>query len=283
MSFVMPKPNKYNRDRLSEGRDNMKTYKGYLLDLDGTIYHGNRVIPEAITFITYLQETKTPYLYVTNNSSTTPEKVAERLSNMGLPTTADQVYTTSMATAKYLTEQKGQPKTYFALGEEGLFTAMEEAGFTFTQENPSYVIIGIDRSVTYEKLTTAMRAIRNGATFIATNADPALPTEHGLMPGNGALVAAVATASAQRPTIIGKPESIIIKYALEKLGTKPEETIIVGDNLHTDIQAGINSGIDTLLVLSGYSTLEDADKHDEPPTYVEQSLLTWMDKIRPGL
>ncbi|TPG69690.1 TIGR01457 family HAD-type hydrolase [Brevibacillus laterosporus] len=261
----------------------MKTYKGYLLDLDGTIYHGNRVIPEAVTFIEYLQETKTPYLYVTNNSSTTAEKVAERLSNMGLPTTADQVYTTSMATAKYLSEQKVQQKTYFALGEEGLFKAMEEAGYSFTEENPSYVIIGIDRTLTYEKVATAMRAIRNGATFIATNADPALPTEHGLMPGNGALVAAVATASAQRPIIIGKPEPIIIQYALEKLGTKPEETIIVGDNLHTDIQAGINSGIDTLLVLSGYSTLEDADKHDGPPTYVEQSLLTWMDKIRPAL
>ncbi|WP_232696793.1 TIGR01457 family HAD-type hydrolase [Brevibacillus daliensis] len=257
----------------------MKNYKGYLLDLDGTIYHGTRVIPEAITFINELNKRGIPYLYLTNNSMVTAEGVADRLSGMGIPAKPEQVYTTSMATATYLADQKEKDKTFFAIGETGVFEAMNKEGFTYTENNPSYVVVGLDRQFTYEKLSIAARAIRNGATFVATNIDPALPTENGFLPGGGSIVASVTTASATKPTVIGKPERIIVEYALEKLGTSPEETIIVGDNLLTDIQAGVNAGIDSLLVLSGYSTKDDADKYEVSPTYIEESLLTWIQKM----
>ncbi|WP_139490987.1 HAD-IIA family hydrolase [Brevibacillus dissolubilis] len=282
----------------------MKRYTAYLLDLDGTIYRGSEVIPEAVTFIEKLREARITFLYLTNNSSTTPEKVAERLTGMGLPTTPEEVVTTAMATAYYLSEQEkvregsgegaatgnsgadaqgeyaagtGNRGVYI-IGEEGLHVALTEAGFTHTEENPAYVVVGIDRAFNYEKLAAANRAIRSGATYIATNIDPALPTEKGLMPGNGSLVAAVATASVTKPVVIGKPEKIIVDYALAKLNRSAEETLIVGDNLFTDIEAGVNSGMDSLLVLTGFSSREDAEAHHAKPTYIEETLMTWWDK-----
>jgi len=257
----------------------MKRYKGFLLDLDGTIYRGKEIIPEAVRFIEQLKKAGLPFLYLTNNSSTTPEKVAARLTSMGLLTETSEVYTSSMATAAYLQEQeKANGKTAYVIGEEGLLHALTEAGYSFRDHSVSYVVVGIDRSFTYDKLDKAATAIRNGATFIATNQDAALPTEGGLRPGNGSLVAAVSVASGTKPLVVGKPETIIVNYALEKLGTSKEETLIIGDNLYTDISAGANSGIDSLLVLTGFSSAEDAAHFHAKPTYIEENLLAWWEK-----
>ncbi|GEB34567.1 TIGR01457 family HAD-type hydrolase [Brevibacillus parabrevis] len=257
----------------------MKPYKGYLLDLDGTIYRGHEAIPGAGEFVRYLQDKQIPYLFLTNNSSTSAERVADRLTGMGIEATARDVYTTSMATVQYLQEQAPAGANVYAIGEEGLLTQLEAAGYRLTEADPDYVIVGIDRAFTYEKLAVAARAIRSGATFIATNADAALPTDAGLFPGNGSLVAAVSVASATKPIVIGKPESIIVRYALEVLGTKASETLIVGDNLFTDIEAGANSGLDSLLVLTGYSTREEAASHTAKPTYVASDLPEWQLRI----
>ncbi|KKX54483.1 TIGR01457 family HAD-type hydrolase [Brevibacillus borstelensis] len=257
----------------------MKTYRGYLLDLDGTIYRGKEVIPGAAEFILHLRKAKVPYLFLTNNSAATSEHVASRLQAMGIAAAADDVYTSAMATAHFLAEHASPGTPVCVIGEEGLRTELTRQGFVLTEEKPHYVIVGIDRAFTYEKLTVAARAIRDGATFIATNRDAALPSEIGLFPGNGSLVAAVSVASGKEPIVIGKPEPIIVRLALEKLGTAAEETLIVGDNLFTDIDAGAGSGIDTLHVLTGFSSAEDAQNHPNRPTHSAADLSEWLRRI----
>ncbi|MGE5702458.1 MAG: TIGR01457 family HAD-type hydrolase [Clostridia bacterium] len=256
----------------------MKPYRGFLLDLDGTIYRGNEPIPEAIRFMEQLRMRNIPYLYLTNNSSTSPEKVAQRLCGMGIPTKTEEVYTTSMAIGAYLTEHVPHGARIFAIGEEGLFQELQQAGYTITNDRPDCVVVGIDRAFSYEKLAVATKAIREGALFLATNQDAALPTEHGLVPGNGSLVAAVAVASGSSPIVVGKPESIIVDYALRRLGLGKSDTLIVGDNLQTDILAGHHSGVDSLLVLTGFSTAEDAAQTVHKPTYIADNLLTWWEE-----
>ncbi|WP_134684145.1 TIGR01457 family HAD-type hydrolase [Brevibacillus migulae] len=258
----------------------MKTYRGYLLDLDGTIYRGKEVIPEAVAFIRELRKANIPFLYVTNNSTTTPELVAQRLSDMGIETAADEVYTSSMGAAAYLQERYPAGTDVYTIGEAGLHAALAEIGCKQVAEGAKVVIAGMDRAFTYEKLAAAATAIRHGAQFIATNRDPALPTERGLMPGSGSLIAAIATASGVEPVVIGKPERILVDYALERLGTSREETLIVGDNLLTDIGAGTNSGIDSLLVLTGYSRQEDLETSNWQPTHLAKDLMEWWQKCQ---
>ncbi|MED1953773.1 TIGR01457 family HAD-type hydrolase [Brevibacillus centrosporus] len=254
----------------------MTAYKGYLLDLDGTIFRGGEAIPGAAAFISYLKEQGIPYLYLTNNSSASPVHVAERLCGMGIEAKPEDVYTSSMAAATYLREQAPAGAKVYMIGEDGLEEQLTEAGFILSEEAPQYVVIGIDRAFTYEKLAIATRAVRAGAVLLATNADAALPTDKGLFPGNGSLVAAVSVASATAPIVIGKPQPIIVKYAMERLGTRAEETLIVGDNLYTDIEAGESSGLDSLLVLTGYSTREEAERHPARPTYIAKDLGEWQ-------
>lgn len=254
----------------------MKSYDAYLIDLDGTIYRGGRAIPEAVRFVRYLQREQIPYLYVTNNASLPPEKVAERLTAMGLAARKEDVYTSSMAAAAFLQQQLAPAASLYVIGETGLVTALQQAGFTFDEEQPQAVVVGIDRSFNYDKLARAAGAIRDGSLFVATNEDAALPTESGFAPGNGALVAAVRVASGVDPIVIGKPNRWIVDFALQRLGAKRERTLLVGDNLHTDIEAAANSGLDSLLVLTGYSTASDVEQHPVQPTYVARNLWEWL-------
>lgn len=249
-------------------------YKGYLIDLDGTMYKGEEKIDAAEHFVKKLVEKNIPYLFVTNNSTRTPKQVAEKLRNFGIPAEEEQVFTTSMATANYIYEQKPDASVYFT-GEEGLKTALEEKGFRFAKEDAEFVVIGLDRNVNYEKFAIACLAIRNGATFISTNADIALPTERGFMPGNGSLTALVQVSTQVDPIFIGKPEPIILNQALKKLGTKKEETLMVGDFYDTDILAGIRAGMDTLLVHTGVTTKEQLKNYEQQPTYSLDSLSEW--------
>jgi 4-nitrophenyl phosphatase len=256
----------------------MNTYKGYLIDLDGTMYRGEEKIEEASDFIKALVKKDIPYLFVTNNSSRKPEQVAKKLMSLDIPATPDHVFTTSMATANYMIERKPKASVYM-IGEEGLREALIEKGFTFTDEHPDYVVIGIDREITYEKLTKACLAVRNGATFLSTNGDIALPTEHGMLPGNGALTSVIAVSTQVNPIFIGKPEAIIMDQALKVIGTKREETVMVGDNYDTDILAGIRAGMDTLLVHTGVTTVEKLTNYETQPTHVVHSLTDWLEKL----
>jgi len=257
---------------------NVQKYRAYLIDLDGTMYRGTERIEEAVDFVKALHEKKLPYLFVTNNSSRTPEQIADKLLSFDIPAKPEQVFTSSQAASNYIASENKEARIYM-IGEEGLYHALQEKQFTFVDENPDYVIIGIDRNITYEKLAKGCLGIRNGAKFISTNADIAIPTERGLLPGNGALTSVLSVSTGVKPIFIGKPESIIMEQALKVIGAKKEETLMIGDNYETDITAGIRAGIDTLLVHTGITTKEMLVRYKVQPTYSVHSLLEWIDRI----
>ncbi|MCY8921758.1 TIGR01457 family HAD-type hydrolase [Bacillus atrophaeus] len=256
----------------------MKTYKGYLIDLDGTMYNGTEKIEEACEFVRKLKERGIPYLFVTNNSSRTPKQVADKLVSFDIPATEEQVFTTSMATAQHIAQQK-QNASVYVIGEEGIRQAIEENGLTFAEEDADFVVVGIDRGITYEKLATGCLAIRNGATFISTNGDVAIPTERGLLPGNGSLTSVLTVSTGVQPVFIGKPESIIMEQAMRVLGTDISETLMIGDNYATDIMAGMNAGMDTLLVHTGVTKREHLADYPDKPTHAVDSLTDWLTHI----
>ncbi|SHN28051.1 TIGR01457 family HAD-type hydrolase [Gracilibacillus kekensis] len=252
----------------------MKKYSGFLIDLDGTVYKGTEKIVEAIEFVKELECKNLPYLFLTNNSTKHPSDVSEKLVDMGVPSTTEHVFTTSMATASYIKEQNRDAKVY-PIGEEGLHMALEECGLEIVEENADVVVMGLDRDINYEKLAKGVLNIRSGASFVATNGDVALPTERGFLPGAGSLISVLSVSTGVQPKFIGKPESIIVEQALEVLGTSKEETLMVGDNYATDILAGINAGIDSLLVHTGVTTKEDLKSIEKQPTFTIDSLAEW--------
>lgn len=260
--------------RKKKGCDRLKRYEGFLIDLDGTVFRGKQPIVEAVQFINELKARGLPYLFVTNNSMKRPEDVVALLTEIGVPATKEDVITSSVATAKYISDMKRHARLY-VVGEVGLMTALRDEGHVIVDDDPEFVVMGLDRQVTYEKLMKASQFVRNGATFIATNNDVALPTENGLIPGNGSLVSVVTVSTGIEPTFIGKPEPIIIEQALELLGTAKEKTIMIGDNYHTDILAGIRAGIDTALIYTGVTTKEQVKTYEKKPTYALSSLAEW--------
>lgn len=252
----------------------MTTYNGYLIDLDGTVYNGTEKIPAAVEFVKVLNEKKIPYLFLTNNSTKHPRDVAEKLRAMDIEATENQVLTTSMATAKYVSKEHPGAKVY-PIGEEGLIMALEAEGLVLTDDDPDYVVMGLDREITYEKLSIGALAIRNGAKFVATNGDIKLPSERGFLPGAGSIISVLSVTTEIEPKFIGKPEPIMVEQALEVLGTSKAETLMVGDNYYTDILAGIHAGVDSLLVFTGVTVPEDLQAVDKQPTYTIQSLTDW--------
>lgn len=252
----------------------MKTYQGYLIDLDGTCFRGNQLIKGALDFVYRLEEKGIPYLYLTNNSTRSPELVAEKLKSFGFPAHAEQVYSSAIATAEYLKENVGSP-TVYVIGEEGLIRAIQMAGLTITDHHPDVVVVGLDRQFSYEKMKIACLAIQKGAKFIGTNRDRSLPTEEGNLPGSGSLAMAIASATGVDPLFIGKPEPIIMRYALKKLGISAQEVLVVGDNLETDILAGKKADMDSMLVFTGVTTPEMLKKSTIQPTYAINDLKEW--------
>lgn len=227
--------------------------RGLLIDLDGTLYHGGRMIPGADAFIRMLREEELRYLFVTNNSSAAPETVAERLNGMGIPAAADDVCTSAQAAAAYIAERDPGARVH-VVGESGLRAALLEAGLQLVDENPELVVQGIDRSLTYDKAADAVRHIRGGAAYILTNPDLLLPSDNGLVPGAGSISAFIQAASGVKPVVIGKPSAIQMRFALKRLGLAPEETWVVGDNPATDIAAGQAVNCPSVLVLTGLAT-----------------------------
>lgn len=252
------------------------TYKGYLIDLDGTIYKGKDRIPAGERFIKRLQNSNIPYLLLTNNTTRTPEMVKEMLKrDFNIETPLESIYTATMATIDYMNSLHKE-KTAYVIGEVGLKSAIAEAGYQETSDNPAFVVVGLDTSLTYDMLSQACLAIQNGAHFIGTNPDLNIPTERGLMPGAGSLIKSLEASTRVTPVVIGKPEAIIMDKALEVLGLAKEEALMVGDNYLTDICAGLNNGIDTLLVLTGFTKKEEVPTLPKAPTYVLDSLDEWI-------
>lgn len=263
--------------RRKEVLKSLKKYKGYLVDLDGTMYRGNERIEAAAEFIEEINAQHIPYLFLTNNSTSTQSEVAEKLNQMDIKATADHVFTSSLATAKYIKEKQEQARC-FVIGERGLSDALADEGHVLidSEEKCDFVVMGLDRQITYEKLATACLAIRNGATFISTNGDAAIPTERGFLPGNGSLTSVVHVSTGKQPIFIGKPEAIIMDQALHTLGVNKADTIMVGDNYDTDILAGIRAQIDTLLVFTGVTSYEEYIQIKKKPTHHVQKLSEWI-------
>lgn len=258
--------------RMKGERHMLASYRGFIMDLDGTIYKGKEVIKESATFVHALADRHIPYVFLTNNSSRTPTEIAEKLKRMNVPATPGHIYTSSLAMAAYAREHWHFPIRAYVIGSRGLVHALEETGVHFTDKNPDVVIIGVDRFFTYEKLAKAQTALLNGAKLLATNADKAIPTEDGYMPGNGAIVAAVAKASGSTPTFVGKPEQWIVDQSLSMLKTAKEETLLIGDNYDTDIVAGLRSGVPTLHVGTGVTPTEALVEKGQQPTFSSPKL-----------
>ncbi|GAA0588548.1 TIGR01457 family HAD-type hydrolase [Virgibacillus siamensis] len=256
----------------------MKRYNAYLIDLDGTMYRGNERIEAAGEFVDKLASKDIPYLFLTNNSSKTPEQISEKLEQMDIKSSPEHVFTSSMATAKYIRKQKEGARC-FVIGEEGLHHAIRREGLRISDQDCDFVVVGIDHDINYEKLSIACIAVRNGASFISTNSDVAIPTERGLEPGNGALTSAITVSTGTDPIFIGKPEEIITEQALTALGSSKADTLMVGDNYHTDILAGMNAGLDTLMVFTGVTPFADYPDLAKKPTYYVKNLYEWMEKM----
>lgn len=253
---------------------NGKTYQGYLIDLDGTMYKGKNPIKEAPGFINRLKDSQVPYLFLTNNSTSTPEEVAGRLqAQFNIPAKAEEIYTSSLAAADYVRSLEGN--RVFVVGEKGLKEALVEAGCDLVDQDIDHVVVGLDTHLTYEKCVTASLAIQQGASFIATNKDTNLPNEKGLVPGAGSIVALIEKSTRVEPVFVGKPEAYIMRAALRKLGLEKEEVLMVGDNYETDILAGINNGVDSLLVLTGFTQKENLKSVSVQPTHIIDTLDDW--------
>lgn len=251
-----------------------KEYAGYLIDLDGTMYNGSEKIAEAAGFIERLRKAEKPFLFLTNNSTSKNEDVVDKLKKVSdVEAYPEEVFTSTMATISYL--EKNNLNRIFMIGEGGLDAGLRNAGFEISDNEVDAVVVGLDRSVTYKELETATLLIRAGAKFIATNPDTNLPTERGLVPGNGALVAFLETSTNQKATVIGKPEAVIMNAAIEAIGLDKKEVVMVGDNYTTDIQAGIQNDVDTLLVLTGFTAKEDVATLPTPATHVVETLDDW--------
>lgn len=251
-----------------------KEYAGYLIDLDGTMYNGQAKIEEAADFIERLRKTKKPFLFLTNNSTASAEDVCKNLKERSdVLAYPEEVYTSTEVTIQYLKEIKAQ--RIYLIGDHGLREGIKDAGFELAKSKVDAVVVGYDNEVTFEEFKEATLLIQDGAIFIGTNPDTNIPTEEGLVPGNGALLAFLEASTGMEARIMGKPEATMMEGALRKLALEKEEVLMVGDNYTTDIQAGIKNGLDTLLVLTGFTSAEELADLPIPATYVVNTLDEW--------
>ena len=239
----------------------------FICDMDGVIYHGNRLLPGVIEFVEYLQNNDKSYLFLTNSSERSPRELAQKLARLGLEVPAEHFYTSALATAAFLSAQSAGCSVY-AIGEPGLLNALYEAGLTMNDVSPDYVVIGESKSYTYDTMTKAIRLVLGGARLIGTNPDTTGPTESGIVPACGSLVAPVELATGSRAYYLGKPNPLMMRSALKRLGAKREASVIIGDRMDTDIIAGIESEIDTVLVLTGVTAEADLGRYPYRPLHV---------------
>lgn len=249
----------------------MKETKNYLIDMDGVLVRGNTMIPGANAFIDRLRAVDAKFLVLTNNSRFTARDLAYRFTMIGLDIPETSIFTSAMATARFVHSQRPSGKA-FVIGESGLTTALHDQGYIITDQNPDYVILGETETLNQEIFTKAIRLVAGNARFIATNPDANGPSERGIVPGAGALAALIEKASGKNAFYIGKPNPLMMRSAINYLGVHSEDTIMVGDRMDTDIAAGVQSGMDTILVLSGVTRLEDIERFPYVPTQIVNSV-----------
>ncbi|MFN8240991.1 MAG: HAD-IIA family hydrolase [Bacteroidales bacterium] len=260
----------------SEIIERIKAKKAFISDMDGVIYHGNRLLPGVPEFVEWLKKEGKKFLFLTNSSERTPKELQEKMRRLGIDVDENVFYTSALATANFLSLQK-PGGTAFIIGEAGLINAMYNAGYTMNNVNPDYVVIGDTRSYNFEKIEQAVNLVLRGAKLIGTNSDVTGPVEDGIIPATRALMAPIELSTGRTAYYVGKPNPLMMRIALKKLGCSREDSIIIGDRMDTDIIAGIESEIDTLLVLSGISTAKTADKYAYRPHFILEGVNELVD------
>ena len=251
---------------------------GYLIDMDGVLYRGHELIPGADAFIHELRKREIPFRLLTNNSQRARRDVVTKLARIGIDVEEEHVFSSAMATARFLAMQKPDG-TAFVIGEGGLHTALHSNGYSVVDRDPDYVVVGEGRTFNLELVEAAVHMIHRGAKLIATNLDPNCPTENGIRPGCGALVALLETATGVKAFSVGKPSPIMMRAARKELLLSTEETIMIGDTMETDILGGVQLGFHTILVLSGGTCRDDLPRYAYRPDIVVESLAEYAEML----
>jgi 4-nitrophenyl phosphatase len=272
----------------------LETIEGLIIDMDGVLWHGNNPIDGLVDFFSELRRVAIPFVLATNNASLTQQQYVDKLAEMGVAVHADEILTSSMATASYLAKYLAYDKRrVFVIGEDGLREPLISQGFTLTDlyqvnqpekgisdQGADIVVSGLDRQLTWDKLATATLNLKAGAKFYATNADTTLPSELGEVMGNGGIIAALEAVTGVKAISIGKPEPILYQQALAILGTTADNTVAIGDRLNTDILGAVNAGMRSVLVLTGVSSEKDIEDIEYQPTWIIDDIRAITDKLR---
>ncbi len=243
----------------------------WLTDMDGVLVHEEDPIPGAADFIEVLKDSGRGFLVLTNNSIFTPRDLRARLLRSGIDVPEDAIWTSAMATARFLSEQR-PGGTAYVVGESGLTTAMHDVGYVLSDRDPDYVVLGETRTYSFESITKAIRLIEGGARFIATNPDPNGPSAAGTLPATGSVAALISTATGRKPYFVGKPNPLMMRSALNRLEAHSETTVMVGDRMDTDIVSGLEAGLRTVLVTTGSTRPDDVEYFPYRPTQVVTSV-----------
>ena len=253
--------------KISYDLEKIKAKKGFICDMDGVIYHGNMLLPGVKEFVAWLTAENKRFLFLTNSSERSPRELSQKLARLGLEVSEDHFYTSAMATASFLQSQRPGGSAY-VIGEAGLINALYEAGFSMNDVNPDYVVVGETSSYNWEKIEKATLLVSNGAKLIGAKPDVSGPSEKGIVPATGAMISPIVQASGKRAYFVGKPNPLMMRHGIRLLQVDGADAIIIGDRMDTDIIAGIESEIDTVLVLSGVTDLASVRDFPYRPTYI---------------
>jgi NagD protein len=252
----------------------------WLSDMDGVLVHEEEAVPGAADFVRRLRERKLPFLLLTNNSIYTARDLQARLARGGIDVPEESIWTSALATAQFLDQQRPSGTAY-VIGEAGLTTAMHGIGYVMTDQDPDYVVLGETRTYSFEAITTAIRLVERGARFIATNPDPTGPSANGSIPATGSVAALVTRATGVEPYFVGKPNPLMMRSALNAINAHSEHTVMVGDRMDTDVVAGLEAGLETVLVLSGVTTDGEIDRYPYRPSRVVESVEALIPDLKP--
>ena len=251
--------------------EQLRAKKGFICDMDGVIYHGSRLLPGVPRFVEWLYQEGKEFLFLTNSSRYTPRELQQKLARMGLDVDSSHFYTSALATADFLKKQSPGCAAY-VIGEHGLQNALYDAGIVINEVDPEYVVVGVADSYNYENIVQAVRFVNNGSKLIGTNTDITGPTERGIVPACRSLIAPIEVATGKSAYFIGKPNPLMMRTGLRLLNVHSEETAIIGDRMDTDIIAGIETGLDPILVLSGVTSRSDIANFPYRPRLILESV-----------
>lgn len=248
-----------------------RVIESWLTDMDGVLVHEGHAIPGAAEFVRALRDKERPFLILTNNSIFTARDLRARLATSGIEVPEESIWTSALATAQFLSDQVPGGSAY-AIGEAGLTTALYEAGYTLTESDPDYVVLGETRTYSFEAITKAVRLILGGSRFICTNPDTTGPSQQGPLPATGAVAAMITAATGREPYFVGKPNPMMFRSALNRIDAHSETTVMIGDRMDTDVVAGIEAGMTTYLVLTGSTTADEVETYPFRPSHVVNSI-----------